>query len=328
MPINPQVASAAISTGGGVLGSLVNLRTLKKQVKANQQANAMNYALGLKNIEMEKATNEQNKYLTTHAAEISRASLKRAGYSVADPQQSGYSPATMVAPHNDATMIPDVNPSAIGFGNVLTSGASDFAKSISEIMLQKANARASNANARGSEIDNDYKAAMNQATVDSIKQQIEASKASQHLNEKQVEKLNSDIDLLSTQIESAKTSLSMQKFDSKMQLPRYQREVQEQLARIANIRSDTDIKKIDKEMKRVELSFIRLGLSPSDTSVFGTIARIAAAPGGKELLPKLTGMVVNTFSQIFHIPDSGEPDDSQGLAWKALKRLFKVFASE
>lgn len=212
---------------GGLASGFTSLYTSKKARKSAEKMNRENIAFqreaNQQNIDFQEKWNTINRRDAMNADSIRKNSLAAAGYSTADPFQSGASAIISEAPNVEAPQVQqeftDQNAAA------LASGINEALMMPSQVNLIKAQAETQRQDAKGKEIDNAWKPVLNQSFVDQAKAKIALDGANMRLSEKQIEVAQKQMDKIQQDIEASIAITDGVKFENSKKQERYEREV-------------------------------------------------------------------------------------------------------
>lgn len=288
-----------------------NRKNIEFQREANEQNLAQQLTINQQNLDFNREINSLMRRDSQHAISDKRLDMARAGYSAADPSLQGFSAASLSAPSLSAATMdaphvePDFTPGAASAAASSLQSRSGLMSTLSQLAVDRANARAQNANAHGAEIDNNYREAFNQLRNEELQVNINNLIVTRNLTVEQANNLvaqtaniEKSTELLGEQVEQAKFTTSKQK--------------EEFLERINNLKAQTalissqtkltdvqkDIAKFEKELKQLEVHYGKLGINFNSSDMLSSIARLVAAPNAKETVPIIFRYLTDTLGEL------------------------------
>lgn len=257
--------------GGVQVGS--NLQSNMMNIKFQQSENARNRAWAEK-------MNEISRRDAANADTIKRNSLQAAGYSTADPSQSGASSIISSVPEGTA---PQTRP--LIDGDTITSIMAP-----SQIALAKAQALSQNANTTGQQIDNAYKDVQHQLAISQAKNNIRKSGFEGDFIVKQIDGFEEQVKLWQAQAEDYVFSSRLKSRDNEYSLERWEMEKRERAKQydilcqtFTNLQNDGDIKEAMSRLKKVEADFAERGFNFNSSGLYGMLERVAGSNNPKKL---------------------------------------------
>lgn len=166
-PITSGIISGVGSLAGGLFSSSGSRYAARKQLQAVRETNQMNYQIAQQNNAFnERMWNLQNEYNSPTAQ---RARLEAAGinpYLMLDGSSTGVAQSSPVADQSGTQVAPDVGSTIAGgyqsMGNSIASAAGQIAQMVYQNDLQNANVAKTQADAKNSDLQNQYDALRNQ----------------------------------------------------------------------------------------------------------------------------------------------------------------------
>ena len=166
-PISSGIISGVGSLAGGLFSSSGSRYAARKQLQAVRETNQMNYQIAQQNNAFnERMWNLQNEYNSPTAQ---RARLEAAGinpYLMLDGSSTGVAQTAPTADQSGTQVAPDVGSTIAGgyqsMGNSISSAAGQIAQMVYQNDLQNANVAKTQADAKNSDLQNQYDALRNQ----------------------------------------------------------------------------------------------------------------------------------------------------------------------
>lgn len=340
-----------ISGIGSIISSGINAfnanRQQKNQIAADREMNERNIAFqretNQQNIDFQREINDIMRRDNRTAIQTKKNDLINAGYSTADPNLQGASVASLGAPNIQSPQVasefnPAMSQQLLDAGSHFSDSIINTAKTLSDIALNKAHVKESNANATGKEIENAWSDAEHAAQYDTTLQTLENLKKDSKIKDEEYNKLVADInsvnesikltreqvdlaktenkfkpsilqntsDHLSALIDNLDSSTDLNKIESKFK-PSILRNTSNHLsALIDNVNSSTDLNKTEKSIKEfekliksVETNFAELGINFNGSSYVDALLRASASPKGKEIIPLVASFIKDSLRGIF-----------------------------
>lgn len=194
---------AAIAGLGSVIGGLFSSKgsssAAQAQLQAARETNQMNYQIAQENNAFnEKMWNKQNEYNTPAAQ---RARLEQAGlnpYLMLDGSSTGNASSSVTADTSGTQVAPDVGSTiASGYqalGNTVSSAASQIAQMVYNNQLQQANVNKTNAEARSSALDAQYKELQNSFATANFLADLKTKENQNKISEQEYEFLKNSME--------------------------------------------------------------------------------------------------------------------------------------
>lgn len=165
-PITSGIISGVGSLAGGLFSSSGSRYAARKQLQAVRETNQMNYQIAQQNNAFnERMWNLQNAYNTP---EMQRARLEAAGinpFLMLDGSSTGVAQSAPTADPSGTQVAPDVGSTIAGgyqsMGNSIASAAGQIAQMVYQNDLQNANVAKTQADAKNSDLQNQYDALRN-----------------------------------------------------------------------------------------------------------------------------------------------------------------------
>lgn len=308
-----------VSGIGSIISSGVNAftanRQQKKQIAADKAMNERNIAFqreaNMQNIDFQREINDIMRRDNRTAIQTKKNDLVNAGYSTADPNLQGASVASLGAPNIRAPQVasefnPAMSQQLLAAGSHFSDSIINTAKTLSDIALNKAHVKESNANATGKEIDNAWSDAEHAAQYDTTLQTLENLKKDSRIKDEEYNKLVADINSVNESIKLTREQVELAKSENKFKPSILQNTSDHLAAMIDNLDSVTDlnkteksIKNFEKRIKAVEANFAELGINFNGSSYVDSLLRAAASPRGKEIIPLVASFIKDSLSGIF-----------------------------
>lgn len=308
-----------VSGIGSIISSGINAFTAnkqqKKQIAADKAMNDRNIAFqretNQQNIDFQREINDIMRRDNRTAIQTKKNDLINAGYSTADPNLQGASVASLGSPSiQSPQVVSEFNPAMsqqfLDAGSHFSDSIINTAKTLSDIALNKAHVKESNANATGKEIDNAWSDAEHAAQYDTTLQTLENLKKDSKIKDEEYNKLVADINSVNESIKLTREQVDLAKTENKFKPSILQNTSDHLAALIDNLDSATDlnkteksIKNFEKRIKAVEADFAELGINFNGSSYVDALIRAAASPRGKEIIPLVASFVKDSLSGIF-----------------------------
>lgn len=308
-----------VSGIGSIISSGVNAFTAKqqqkKQIAADKAMNERNIAFqretNQQNIDFQREINDIMRRDNRHAIQTKKNDLINAGYSVADPNMQGASVASLGAPDiQSPRVISEFNPAMsqqlLNAGSHFSDSIINTAKTLSDIALNKAKVKESNANATGQEIENAWSDAEHAAHYETTVQTLENLKKDSKIKDQEYNKLVADINSVNESVRLIREQVDLAKTENKFKPSILQNTADHIAALIDNLDSATDlnkseksIKDFEKRIKSVEATFAELGINFNGSSYVDALLRAAASPRGKEIIPLVASFIKDSLNGVF-----------------------------
>lgn len=308
-----------VSGIGSIISSGVNAftanRQQKKQIAADKAMNERNIAFqreaNQQNIDFQREINDIMRRDNRTAIQTKKNDLVNAGYSTADPNLQGASVASLGAPNIHSPQVasefnPAMSQQILAAGSHFSDSIINTAKTLSDIALNKAHVKESNANATGKEIDNAWSDAEHAAQYDTTLQTLSNLKKDSKIKDEEYNKLVADINSVNESIKLIREQVDLAKTENKFKPSILQNTSDHLAALIDNLDSATDlnkteksIKNFEKRIKSVEANFAELGINFNGSSYVDALLRAAASPRGKEIIPLVASFIKDSLSGIF-----------------------------
>lgn len=317
MDISSIISSGIGSLANGI-GSIINSKAQEKitdkliasQKEANERNIASQERINQMNIDNTNMNNALMRQDAHNAISIKKRDLINAGYSTADPNLTGSSFASLTNPSLQASHVdPEYNEAMAQIdSNAVTSLSNsllDGAKIMSEIKLNEANAKSSNANAESTEINNKWLDAQLSVNYDISLESLNNLKKDGKIKDKEFEKYEKEFNLLDNQINLISEQYLGLVFDNQFKPYRYTTELRKLNKEIINLQSDIDIKEVDKgikkfekRLKEIEVDFAEIGINFNSNDLVTAIARIVGSPRGHEVFTIASQFLSNSIDEI------------------------------
>lgn len=311
------LAQATNQLGFGIADIFTKRNALKRQIESQEKMNKdnilMQEAINQANIRNSREINSLMRHDANNAISIKKRDLQNAGYSTANPDLSGspiaqLSSPTLDAAHVESEFTPEMAEMYGGMYGSLADRLLSTGKLISDIQLQKAQARAANAGASGQEIDNDWKDALNSADYSSKLQAIENMKSAKVLTDEQANNASKQFEIMQAELDGLSADNAIKNYEVALHPFRYIKEMQhldaiigELQAKTANWNADTSNKRKEGEIldfrKRIEsvaANFAEMGVNFNGSSIVDSILRLIASPRGSELGSSAVSFIRNS----------------------------------
>ncbi len=317
-----------ISGIGSIISSGLNAasarRQQEKQIAADREMNERNIAFqretNQQNIDFQREINDIMRRDNRTAIQTKKSDLINAGYSTADPNLQGASVASLGAPNIQSPQVasefnPAMSQQLLDAGSHFSDSIINTARTLSDIALNKAHVKESNANATGKEIENAWSDAEHAAQYDTTLQTLENLKKDSKIKDEEYNKLVADINSVNESIKLTREQVELAKTENKFKPSILQNTSDHLAALIDNLDSATDlnkteksIKNFEKRIKSVEANFAELGINFNGSSYVDALLRAAASPRGKEIIPLVASFIKDSLSGIFSniIPSKDE----------------------
>lgn len=300
------LAQATNQLGFGIVDIFQKRNALKRQIASQEKMNKdnilMQEAINQANIRNTREINSLMRHDANNAISIKKRDLQNAGYSTANPELTGSPIASLTSPNLQAAQVQsEFTPEmASMYGNMYGSLADRLlstGKLISDIQLQKAQARAANAGATGQEIDNDWKDALNSAEYTKILESVDYLKSQKILTNEQANNATKQFEILQAELDGLSADNAIKNYEVVYHPFRYLKEMEqmdaiigELQAKTANWKADTsnkqkegDILEFRKRIEEVAANFAEMGVNFNGSSILDSILRLVASPRGSEL---------------------------------------------
>lgn len=306
MGIIGSAINGAVQAGSTAAQLAMQDKWMHMQIDAQREMNERNVSsqeeMNRQNISFQKEVNDLMRKDNASSIQTKKNDLKKAGYSTADPSLQGSSVASLTAPRGEAPIVQsEITPDMVSqymqnFGSSMDR-LSGIAKSVSELSLMKAQARAANAGATGQEIDNDWKEALNSAEYSQILQTIDNMKSAKKLTDEQAINASKQFEILQAELDGLSADNAIKNYEVVYHPFRYLKEMEqmdavigELQAKTANWKADTsnkrkegDILEFRKRIEKVAADFAEMGVNFNGSSMLDSILRLVASPRGSEL---------------------------------------------
>lgn len=339
MSIIGSAITAAANTINGIFDRK-NQRKLQEQaIKAQREANEANIAsqekINQSNVDMQREVNQANidsterinslmRHDAKHSISDKKADLQRAGYSTADPNQTGFSVASLTAPSLGAAtqVAPRVEPefNQQGVANAIASRRSsvqnltDLMQTLADIKLKDKQSENIGVDSDIKKVDLEWKGAEYYTRISSMYNTIDNIAADTSVKKETVNKLKTDVSLATKQCELLGEQIEQMKFTNKTNEERFRTEMDNLKASIYNLRSSadlsasqTEINQFKKRVSSVEAIMSEHGVSFNGGSFVDAILRLSLAPNSSELMTQLqdfTGSVIDgALNTIMELPE-------------------------
>ena len=310
-----------VSGIGSIISSGINAftanRQQKKQIAADRAMNERNIAFqretNQQNIDFQREINDIMRRDNRTAIQTKKNDLINAGYSTADPNLQGASVASLGSPNIQSPQVasefnPAMSQQLLDAGSHFSDSIINTAKTLSDIALNKAHVKESNANATGKEIENAWSDAEHAAQYDTTLQTLENLKKDSNIKDEEYNKLVADINSVNESIKLTREQVDLAKTESKFKPSILQNTSDHLAALIDNVNSSTDLNKIEKSIKEfekliksVEANFAELGINFNGSSYVDALLRASASPKGKEIIPLVSSFIKDSLRGIFSI---------------------------
>lgn len=308
-----------ISGLGSIISSGINAftahRQQKEQIAADRAMNERNIAFqretNQQNIDYQREINDIMRRDNRTAIQTKKNDLMNAGYSTADPNLQGASVASLGAPNIQSPQVasefnPAMSQQLLAAGSHFSDSIINTARTLSDIALNKAHVKESNANATGKEIENAWSDAEHAAQYDTTLQTLENLKKDAKIKDEEYNKLVADINSVNESIKLTREQVDLAKTENKFK-PSILRNTSNHLsALIDNVNSSTDLNKTEKSIKdfeklikSVEANFAELGINFNGSSYVDALLRASASPKGKEIIPLVASFIKDSLRGIF-----------------------------
>lgn len=317
-----------VSGIGSIISSGINAftahRQQKKQIAADKAMNERNIAFqretNQQNIDFQREINDIMRRDNRTAIQTKKNDLMNAGYSAADPNMQGASVASLGAPdiqspHVASEFNPAMSQQLLNAGSHFSDSIINTAKTLSDIALNKAHVKESNANATGKEIENAWSDAEHAAQYDTTLQTLENLKKDSKIKDQEYNKLVADINSVNESVRLIREQVDLAKTENKFKPSILQNTSDHIAALIDNLDSATDlnkseksIKDFEKRIKSVEATFAELGINFNGSSYVDALLRAAASPRGKEIIPLVASFIKDSLRGVISniIPSKDE----------------------
>lgn len=346
MSIIGAAIGAAANTINGIFDRKNQRKLQQMSIDAQREANEANIAsqekINKANVDMQREINQANidsterinnimRHDAKHAISDKKTDLQRAGYSTADPNQTGFSAASLTAPSLGAAtqVAPHVEPTfnQQGVANAIASRRSsvqnltDLMQTLADIKLKDKQGKNIDTDTDSKKVDTDikkidleWKGAEYYTRISSMYNTIDNIAADTSVKKETVNKLKSDVSVATKQCELLGEQVEQMKFTNKTNEERFRTEMENLKASIYNLRASADLSTSQKEInvfkKRVaavEATMSEHGVSFNGGSFVDAILRLSVAPNGSELMTQLqdfTGEVIDgSLNTIMELPE-------------------------
>lgn len=332
--------SGIIGSGINAIANYHNMKQQQKltkqmiasQEKMNQQNVASQEKINQQNIDFQQGINNMMRSDAQNAISIKKRDLQNAGYSTADPNQQGFANAQLGSPELTAPQVEsEFNPAMaqqeLDARKGLVGSILEGARAFSDIELNKALARANNANATGQEIENMFKEAKEaksyEQLVETVKnlqkegviKTVTAGKIAQ-----EIESIEQTTNLISEQVRTQQFINMWKPEEIKRNLKQMDATYNKTMKEIDNIQSDTDVKKVEKnikglekDLKEIEKMYAELGINWNSNDTVSSLLRIATSEKGYTLIPRIIGFIKESITEtILAIKESFNSSNDSG----------------
>lgn len=298
-------------------------------VDAQKEINAANIAsqekINQQQIDFQRGINSIMRHDSKHAISDKRADLMRAGYSTADPSNTGFSAASLgapsltapqaVAPQVAAEFTPEMAANSILAKNSAISNAAQIAQTMADIALKRAQSGKTRAELEGITKSNAWIDLMNNATYANILEHTETLHQQGKVSAKQAEVLTNDLTAFDTNFKILKEQLFEAQERNKVLPDMLREQLNEVVARVANIKINTDVKSVEKEILGIRKDFdqlkydlAKLGVNFDSNDLFSSMVRLFTAKNAKALIPTVANGIKEMFSSLLELGDVDVPD--------------------
>lgn len=287
----------------------INAANIASQEKINQQQ-----------IDFQRGINSIMRHDSKHAISDKRADLMRAGYSTADPSNTGFSAASLgapsltapqaVAPHVASEFTPEMAANSILAKNSAIGNAAQIAQTMTDIALKRAQSGKTRAELEGITKSNAWIDLMNNATYANILEHTETLHQQGKVSSKQAEVLTNDLTAFDTNFKILKEQLFEAQERNKVLPDMLREQLNEVVARVANIKVNTSAKGVEKEVLGIRKDFdqlkydlAKLGVNFDSNDLFSSMVRLFTAKNAKALIPTVANGVKEMFSSLLELGD-------------------------
>lgn len=292
----------------------------ERNIAFQEAANAANIAsaerINQSQLDFQQGINDMMRYDSKHAISDKKADLIRSGYSTADPNQQGFSAASLggisptmanvTAPQVASEFDPSMAANAINARNSSINNILGSVSTVADVLLKKAQAKSANANATGQEIDNAWKEVQNTAALQSVYQNISESVSRKELNEKTGSKVLKELDALDQQIAIAKENVKQLKFTSEHQAERFAAELANLRAASNDLISSKNLKDVQRISVRLQNSYqhikneyARCGINFDDNNMLSSLLKLAHGGDLRSLTHEVYSAIGDIFNGLF-----------------------------
>lgn len=326
---------SAISASGALTSSLLGAgassKNIKRSIASQEKMNADNVAFqeraNKQNIDFQREVNSIMRNDSNNAIRIKKQDLINSGYSTADPSLTGATAAslgspTLTAPQVQSEYTPEMAAQQLQSFQSVSDSLINSASMLADTNLKRAQAE-------GIGRENDWIDAKNKLLVANLAQDIENKVANKDLTKEQAKVCNKQLYVMDEQIgvlfeQSREKALTNQfVYDRcKKELRNLDSVWSQMQASIANMKADTDNKKVQKvlleherDLKKIELKFAEMGINFNGSSMLDALLRIVASDKGGTLVNQALHFLSETFRNMLDIDptDSIAPDVTTGL---------------
>lgn len=298
-------------------------------VDAQKEINAANIAsqekINQQQIDFQRGINSIMRHDSKHAISDKRADLMRAGYSTADPSNTGFSAASLgapsltapqaIAPQVAAEFTPEMAANSILAKNSSISNAAQIAQTMTDIALKRAQSGKTRAELEGITKSNAWIDLMNNATYANILEHTETLHQQGKVSAKQAEVLANELTAFDTNFKLLKEQLFEAQERNKVLPDMLREQLNEVVARVANIKINTDVKSVEKEILGIRKDFdqlkydlAKLGVNFDSNDLFSSMVRLFTAKNAKALMPTVANGIKEMFSSLLELGDVDVPD--------------------
>lgn len=327
---------------GGVTSLIANNQSNKyashmtdKQIAAQKEMNQFNVdaqkAINAANIASQEKINQQQidfqrdinsimRHDSKHAISDKRADLMRAGYSTADPSNTGFSAASLgspsltapqaIAPQVASEFTPEMAANSILAKNSAIGNAAQIAQTMTDIALKRAQSGKTRAELEGITKSNAWIDLMNNATYANILEHTETLHQQGKVSSKQAEVLTNELTAFDTNFKLLKEQLFEAQERNKVLPDMLREQLNEVVARVANININTDVKSVEKEILGIRKDFdqlkydlAKLGVNFDSNDLFSSMVRLFTAKNSKALIPTVANGIKEMFSSLLELGD-------------------------
>lgn len=316
------IIGAGINAIGNYYNSKQQAKMTKQMIASQEKMNEQNVAsqekINQQNIDFQQGINNMMRSDAQNAISIKKRDLQNAGYSTADPNQQGFANAQLGSPELTAPQVEsEFNPAMaqqeLDARKGLVGSILEGARTFSDIELNKALARANNANATGQEIENMFKEAkeaksyealieyVNNLKKEGVLKTLTAGKIAQ-----EVESIEQTTKLIAEQVRTQQFINMWKPEEIQRNLKQMDAEYEKTMKIISNIEADTDVKKIEKDIKKlekdikgIEKMYAELGINWNSNDTISSLLRICTSEKGYTVIPRVVTFIKETLSETF-----------------------------
>lgn len=288
----------------------INAANIASQEKINQQQ-----------IDFQRDINSIMRHDSKHAISDKRADLMRAGYSTADPSNTGFSAASLgspsltapqaIAPQVASEFTPEMAANSILAKNSVIGNAAQIAQTMADIALKRAQSGKTRAELEGITKSNAWIDLMNNATYANILEHTETLHQQGKVSSKQAEVLTNELTAFDTNFKILKEQLFEAQQRNKVLPDMLREQLNEVVARVANINVNTDVKSVEKDILGIRKDFdqlkydlAKLGVNFDSNDLFSSMVRLFTAKNAKALIPTVANGIKEMFSSLLELGDS------------------------